>query len=86
MADGETGELIENLKRSNRFWKRLAVGLLAALGLSILLLATSIAIQTMRAQRAEAAAMDLLREQAAKHQLDRAKNGQDKLQQPGTHP
>jgi hypothetical protein len=49
MSDADTRALIENLQRSNRFWKRLALGLLAALGLTIMLSAFSAAQRVRRA-------------------------------------
>ena len=43
MPDLETTALIERLQQSNRRWKRLALSLLAALGLAFVLLTTSAA-------------------------------------------
>jgi hypothetical protein len=60
MPDIETTALIERLQQSNRRWKRLALGLLATLGLALVLLTTSATVLWVRAERqarqAEAAA------------------------------
>jgi hypothetical protein len=49
MPDLETTALIERLQQSNRRWKRLALSLLAALGLAFLLLTTSTVVLRVRA-------------------------------------
>jgi hypothetical protein len=63
MPDLDTTALIERLQKSNRRWKRLALSLLAALGLAVVLLTTSVVVlgfrveqERQRAQAAEAEA------------------------------
>src|SRR6516162_9364148 len=92
MSDADTHALIEDLQRSNRFWKRLALGLLAALGLSILLLAVSATVLSVfvaqQMQRARAAEVDARmqaeeahrQEQEAKKRFEEARNVVDQFQ------
>jgi hypothetical protein len=91
MSDAYTRALIEDLQRSKRFWKRLALGLLAALGMAILLSAFSAAMQTRRAQEAEVEARMQAeaarqREQDGKKRFEEARKVVDqfqkKIQQP----
>jgi hypothetical protein len=91
MSDANTRALIEDLQRSNRFWKRLALGLLAALGLAIMLSAFSAAQRERRAQEAEVEARMQAeaarqKEQEAIERLERARQVVDqfqkKIQQP----
>jgi hypothetical protein len=51
MPDVDTTALIEHLQKSNRRWKRLALSLLAALGLALVLLTTSTVVLWVRAER-----------------------------------
>ena len=91
MSDADTRALIENLQRSNRFWKRLALGLLAALGLTIMLSAFSAAQRVRRAHEAEVEArmqaeQARQREQEGKKRFEDARKAVDefqkKIQQP----
>ena len=92
MSDADTRALIENLQRSNRLWKRLALGLLAALGLAILLLTLSATVLSVfvaqQMQRARAAEVDARmqaeeahrQEQEAKKRFEEARNVVDQFQ------
>jgi hypothetical protein len=91
MSDADTRALIEDLQRSNRLWKRLALGLLAALGLAILLSSFSAAVQVRRAHEAEVEArmqaeQARQREQEGKKRFEDARKAVDefqkKIQQP----
>jgi hypothetical protein len=98
MSDADPHALIEDLQRSNRFWKRLALGLLAALGLTGLLLilsATGLSIQAeqqmRRAQEAEAEARmqtekALGQEQEARDRFEQARKAVDVFQREGWQP
>jgi hypothetical protein len=91
MSDADTHALIGNLQRSNRFWKKLALGLLAALGLTILLLSTSAAVLSIRIvqqrRQAEAAEVEAQRQfQESRKALEGAWREADKLQQKGRRP
>jgi flagellar biosynthesis/type III secretory pathway M-ring protein FliF/YscJ len=83
--------LIEDLRRSNRFWKRLALGLLAALGLAILFLTVSAAVQMRRAQAAELDARMQAdqahrQEQEARERFEEARKVVDEFQRKGRQP
>jgi hypothetical protein len=98
MSDADTHALIEDLQRSNRFWKRLALGLLAALGLTILILTTSATVLSIQVERqrrqAEAAEAEarmqaekaLRQEQDARKAVAETVKELDKLQQKGRQP
>jgi hypothetical protein len=98
MSDTDTRALIENLRRSNRFWKRLALGLLAALGLTILLLTISATVlsisvvqQMRRARAAEVEARKqaeeaLRQEQEARDRIEQARKAVDVFQRKGRQP
>jgi hypothetical protein len=98
MSDADTRALIEDLQRSNRLWKRLALGLLAALGLSILLLAVSATVLSVfvaqQMQRARAAEVDARmqaeeahrQEQEAKKRFEDARKAVDEFQRKGQQP
>ena len=91
MSDADTHALIEDLQRSNRLWKRLALGLLAAFGLAILLLAVSAAVQMRRAHEAEVEARMQAeearqREQEARERLEKERKAQDDAQREGNRP
>ena len=62
MSDAPTQELIDNLRRSMRFWKALAITLLASLGVAVVLGFGTVTLLTLRARQqamaAERAAMD----------------------------
>jgi hypothetical protein len=58
MPDTPTPELIDNLRRSVRRWKALALTLLAGLGVVIVLGMTATAIQIQRARQAAQAERD----------------------------
>ena len=87
MPDLETTALIERLQQSNRRWKRLALSLLAALGLALVLLTTSAVVLWVRAERqarqAEAAEKQ---EQEAMKRAEEALKAVDELQHQGRHP
>ena len=92
MSDADTHALIEDLQRSNRLWKRLALGLLAALGLAILLVTISATVLSVfvaqQMQRARAAEVDARmqaeeahrQEQEAKKRFEEARNVVDQFQ------
>jgi hypothetical protein len=98
MSDADTRALIENLQRSNRLWKRLALGLLVALGLAIVLLAVSATVlsisvvqQQRRAREAEVEARmqaekALRQEQEAKKRFEDARKAVDEFQRKGQQP
>jgi hypothetical protein len=91
MSDADTRALIEDLRRSNRLWKRLALGLLAALGLAIMFLTASAAVQMRRAQEAEVEARMQAeeahrREQEAKKRFEDARKAVDEFQRKGRQP
>ena len=91
MSDADTRALIEDLQRSNRLWKRLALGLLASLGLAILILATSAAVQVRRAHEAEVEARMQAeearqREQEARERLEKERKAQDDARREGNRP
>ena len=78
MPDLDTNALIERLQKSNRRWKRLALSLLAALGLGLVLLTTSVVVLRGRAEqqaRQAQAAEQQARQQAeeARKQAEEAK-------------
>jgi flagellar biosynthesis/type III secretory pathway M-ring protein FliF/YscJ len=91
MSDADTRALIEDLQRSNRLWKQLALGLLASLGLAVVFLTASAAVQMRRAQAAELDARMQAeeahrQEQEAKKRFEDARKAVDefqkKIQQP----
>jgi flagellar biosynthesis/type III secretory pathway M-ring protein FliF/YscJ len=91
MSDADTRALIEDLQRSNRLWKRLALGLLAALGVAILLFTVSAAVQMRRAQAAELDARMQAeeahrQEQEAKKRFEEARKAVDEFQRKGQQP
>jgi hypothetical protein len=98
MSDADNRALIENLQRSNRFWKRLALSLMAALGLTILILTTSAAVSSVRAEQARRQAEDaaaearmqaedaLQREHEARKAVEEALKEAAKLQQKSRRP
>jgi hypothetical protein len=98
MSEADTNALIEKLQRSNRFWRRLALGLLAGFGLTILLLTISATVASMRAeqqmQRAQAAEAEARaraeearqQEQDARQQLERARKAVERFPQDGRQP
>jgi hypothetical protein len=91
MSDADTRALIEDLQRSNRLWKWLALGLLAALGLAILLLTASAAVQVRRAHEAEVEARMQAeeahqREQEARERLEKERKAQGDAQREGNRP
>ena len=91
MPDLEMTALIERLQRSNRRWKRLALSLLAALGLALVLLTTSAVVLWVRAERqarlAEAAERQVRQqEQEARKRAEEALKAVDELQHQGRHP
>jgi hypothetical protein len=91
MSDADTRALIEDLQRSNRLWKRLALGLMATLGLAILILTTSAAVQMRRAQEAEVEARMQAeearqREQEGKKRFEDARKAVDEFQRKGLQP
>src|SRR5262249_4318280 len=71
MPDLETTALIERLQRSNRRWKRLALSLLAALGLALVLLTASTVV--LRARAVQQARQARAAEEQARHQAEEAK-------------
>jgi hypothetical protein len=98
MSDADTRALIEDLQRSNRLWKRLALGLLVALGLAILLLAVTATVLSVSAaqqmRRAHEAELDARmqaeeahrREQEAKKRFEDARKAVDEFQQKARQP
>jgi hypothetical protein len=98
MSDADTHALIENLQRSNRLWKRLALGLLTALGLTILLLIFSATVLSIQAEqqmrRAQAAEVEarmqaeeaLRQEQEARERFEQARKAVDEFQRKGRQP
>ena len=98
MSDADTRALIEDLQRSNRLWKRLALGLLAALGLAILLVTISATVLSVfvaqQMQRARAAEVDARmqaeeahrQEQEAKKRFEDARKAVDEFQRKGRQP
>jgi uncharacterized membrane protein len=98
MSDADTHALIENLQQSNRFWKRLALGLLTAFGLTILLLilsATVLSLQVVQQmRRARAAEVEarmqaeeaLRQEQEARERFEQARKAVDEFQRKGRQP
>jgi len=91
MSDANTRALIEDLQRSNRFWKRLALGLLAALGLAIVFLTLSAAVQMRRAQAAAVEARMQAeearqREHEAREQLEKERKAVDEGPREGNRP
>jgi hypothetical protein len=84
MPDFEMTDLIERLQQSNRRWRRLALGLLAALGLAVLLLMSSATVLLVRVERerrqAEAAA------EQARQQQQKAREAVEEFQQKGRQP
>jgi hypothetical protein len=91
MSDADTRGLIEDLQRSKRLWKRLALGLLAALGLAILLSAFSAAASARRAHEAEVEARmqaeeALQREQEGKKRFEDARKAVEEFQRKGQQP
>ena len=58
MSDTPTSELIDNLRRSVRFWKALALTLLAGLGLMMVLGIGTVTVLTLRATQQAQAARD----------------------------
>jgi hypothetical protein len=82
MSEAETRALIEQLRRSNRRWRRLALGLLAALGVAVPPLTTSTVVSWLRAAEATRrteAAEELAEEnlQEALRQAEQAKKNQE---------
>jgi hypothetical protein len=91
MSDADARALIEDLQRSNRLWKRLALGLLAALGMAIVFLTVSAAVQSRRAHEAEVEARMQAeearqKEQEAIERLERARQVVDEVQREGNRP
>jgi hypothetical protein len=91
MSDADTRALIEDLQRSNRLWKRLALGLLAALGLAIVFLTVSAAVQSRRAHEAEVEARMQAeearqREQEARERLEKERKAVDRAPRDGNRP
>jgi hypothetical protein len=79
MPDTPTQELIDNLRRSVRLWKALALTLLAGLGLVILLGIGMATVMTARARQEAQAARDAemearRRAEEARHVLDALEN------------
>jgi hypothetical protein len=91
MSDADTYALIEQLQKSNRLWKRLALGLLAVLGLTVLLSITSATVLSVRIERERERA--LAAEEQAHKQSQEARNvfehlrkGLDEFQQKARQP
>jgi hypothetical protein len=74
MPDFEMTDLIERWQNSNRRWKRLALNLLAALGLAVLLLTTSALVLGVRAER------------QARQQEQKAREALEEFQHKGRQP
>jgi hypothetical protein len=85
MPDTPTPKLINNLRRSVRRWKALALTLLAGLSLVIVLGMTAAAIQVQRARQAAQAERDaaLEAQRAVEHFLQKDLRGQRPIDQPG---
>jgi hypothetical protein len=93
MFDADRDALIEQLQKSNRRWKRLALGLLTALGLTILILTTSatwLAVQIERERQQALAAQEQVRaaeeqarqqSQEARERFEQARKALDEFQQ-----
>jgi hypothetical protein len=79
MSEADTNALIERLQRSNRRWKRLALSLLATLGLAILLVTTSTVVFWVRVeqQREQARAAEEQARKQAEDNLERARRAVD---------
>jgi hypothetical protein len=79
MSDADTNALIEQLQRSNRRWKLLALSLLATLGLAVLLVTTSTVVLLVRVeqQREQARAAEEQARKQAEDALERAKRAVD---------
>jgi hypothetical protein len=91
MPDLETTALIERLQQSNRRWRRLALSLLAALGLALGLLTTSTVVLWVRAERqarqAEAAERQARQQQQeARKRAEEAMQAEDEFQHQDRHP
>ena len=71
MPDLDTTALIERLQKSNRRWKRLALSLLAAIGLALVVLTTSTVV--LRARAEQQAQQALAAERQARQQAEEAK-------------
>jgi uncharacterized protein HemX len=72
MSNTPTQELIDNLRRSVRRWKALALTLLVGLGLVVVLGVGAAVVQAGRARQAEQAARDA--EMQARQQAEEAEN------------
>jgi hypothetical protein len=91
MPDLDTTALIERLQQSNRRWKRLALSLLAALGLAVVLLTTSAVVLRTRAEQQAwqaRAAEEQARQQAeeARKRSQEAMQAADEFRHQGRHP
>jgi hypothetical protein len=91
MSDAEKDDLIEQLQKSNRRWKGLALGLLAALGLTVLLLTTSATVLSVRIEREREralAAEEQARKQSqeAREVFEHLRKGVDEFQQKARQP
>jgi hypothetical protein len=84
MPDMETTALIERLQRSKRRWKWLALSLLAAFGLTLVLLTTSLWVRAERqARQAEAAAKEARQQEQDARKLSEL---EEVRQHQGRHP
>ena len=95
MSNSEMTSLIERLQKSNRRWKRLALSLLAPLGVGLLLLTTSVALLRARAELQARAALEQARQaeeqfrqerEQAKQRIKEAKGNVDAPQNKGQNP
>lgn len=91
MSNSEMTALIQQLKKSNRRWRRLALSLLTALGVALLLFTTSVAALQVRAERQarvarEAEQQALQQEELAKKRFEEAKGNVDAPQHKGRNP
>ena len=82
MPDVDTTALIERLQRSNRRWKRLALSLLAALGLAVALLPISVVVLWVRAHEARMQALlQLEKAKAAEQARQQAEEAKKRAQE-----
>jgi flagellar biosynthesis/type III secretory pathway M-ring protein FliF/YscJ len=80
MSDLDMPALIQQLQKSNRRWKRLAISLLAVIGLALPLLATSVVVLKVRAEREARAALDAAEQARQQAQEAAEKARQQELQ------
>ncbi len=80
MSDLEMPALIQQLQKSNRRWRWLAISLLAVIGLALPLLATSAVVLKVRAEQEAMAAQDAAEQARQQAQKAAEKARQQELQ------